>query len=289
MYPLQLEAPPEVLDARARSAWLTEPTTSPQKGEVWLLSWDGRARALAVLTSVTAEYVRAMPITLGDPETVTTSNLDSSILGAPATVWFQVETGLGRFLLHKNLGLRFSDAQILDLRRAAYDGVARPAHPDADSLMEVATLFQELCFIEWPSVDKSEAHLNVDEIKALGVSARELAGLSGLAVADIFHLWSQDMYVTADQAKKIEEGLHLPADSFLLHTPDDVTARLSEPILKDSIVRLAQARSESERDVRNLVRQDLALAARTESVTSKRISALEDTIARLIAEAHETD
>lgn len=289
-----LASPPSALSEDAQSRWVEEAPVDPSPGDVWLLSWDGDARGLVLVTSVHLGFVRGMPITLGtrfasENEAV----LPETALGAEATIWYRAETGLGAFLLHRCLGSVASTEQIRELRRASFEGTDPPlprgsGPRDAEAEAYFARLldeYQSLCFIEWPAPVPGEAVLDTKLLISQGVDIEALAGACSLSVPEALHLWKGEWTVSEVLAPQIASAFHFEMSDFLAVKLDDAIQELTSPFLKSGLATLAARRSISEREARNLVRSEFALAARSESVSKRNRTIARDTLSRLLAES----
>src|SRR4051812_32611032 len=99
-----LTSPPAGLNQPARDGWSSATTSAPELGDIWLLTWNGAPQGLILVPSVKPDYILGMPITLGsdlasDQEAI----LPHTVLGTESTLWFNAETGLGTFLLHRRI------------------------------------------------------------------------------------------------------------------------------------------------------------------------------------------
>jgi hypothetical protein len=273
---------PAWLNERARVRWAAEPGT-PSIGEIWLLTWNRAARALVLITAVHDGYVLAMPVT-DDPATQTEAVLSAPLLGLDLAVWARLETGLGAFLLHRNLGPALTEEETRDLRRwgAGIDGpgsaTVGSGPTEAQVQKRVLDDFSELCFIEWPGTDD-----RVLDIEVVSGGAPAFAKSTGLAVARVLQLWDQEV-PTADERELISNLLARDPEEIFVLPEGRVIRDLGQPLVKDLVVRLAEARHIDEPSARRLTRSAFALAARTDSATARESTRLRDTLLRLLAE-----
>jgi hypothetical protein len=253
-------------------------TASPEVGELWTLAWDGRYEGAAVIADVFADHVLALPVT---DDRASGREIELPIAGTNLALWPQAETGLGMFLLHARVASPLSVEQTLEIRRwEAQRGdlssvSAGTASSDRDRLDALLTQFQRLCFIEWPS--EAEAVLDVD---AMAMSAREFAGLTGLATPRVLALWS-GMPVTEDERELMGER----ARDWLTVRADAATLALSVPAVKDLFMEFMALSGGDERSARNAARNEYALAARTDSAVVRNTTRAVDTVKAMIAAA----
>jgi hypothetical protein len=280
-----LDSAPRELNELARDGWLSDTTAEPAVGDIWLLTWDGRPQALALVTSVFADYIRAMPVTLGiDKATRSEAILPDHILGTAATIWFHAETGLGRFLLHR----RIVNAVALDIRamrEAAYSGAAARfvtgTANESDAAFErlrVLDLFQTLCFIEWPALVAGEAQLDSVALRRFGIDGVQFVELSGLSTAAAFEIWTGGRPLPVATAVQIADVLGIEQSEFLRPADDLSVALLNSVQLKGLISAIASQTTQDERQVRNRARSSFALAARTSNVTGRELIALTEAL-----------
>lgn len=284
---LKLDSPPAGLRTDARTGWLTAPAVEPSPGELWLLSWNNEEPVAALVTAAREDYVLAMPVTFnldeaGPDEVV----LEADVLGLPAVIWNRAETGLGTFLLQRRVAVAVAAPQLQSIRRSAANGVPDPAllHGDADSAStfeSVAARFAELCFVEWPAVQSGERILNTDVLAAAGIDAQTFAARTGFGPAPVLALWSGET-IRPEQVDAVNSALGQIAEAAVVVPDDFVIAELRRPQWKDSVARIAQHHHVDERAARELVRADVALAARTDSLSERRRTAVADAITRLL-------
>jgi len=295
MKTFDLESPPPGFAQEAHDGWLEDVTVHPSAGEVWMLSWDGAVVGLALITSVLDDYIRAMPITVGTEfATAGEAILPGAYLGEDATIWFRAETGLGKFLLHRRLHSALNLDQIHQLRRAAYAGEAAPfevgstaAEISRSHLIETINAFAALCHLEWPSAGPDEGVLNVGLLTERSITAKDVARAAELSVPEALAVWRRDWAVSQPVARKLCRAFGIDEQDLLVAAIDGFTMELSEPRVKSRVLHLSQARCTSERDARNFTRRELSTSGRSDSITGRNYTLVEDTLDRLIAEAND--
>jgi hypothetical protein len=243
------------------------------------LSWDGVHEGVVVVTVVRNDYVLGVPVT----DTLAgRSAINTTFAGSRLSLWPQLETGLGRFLLHRRLGSALTVKQVRELRLWALGRgelatlVQGEADDDVNALRDLVGEYQRRCFIEWPSA--TEATIDVD---AIGMTPREFQEHTGLEAGRVVELWD-GQYLTQQDREALGEN----ADAWSACVIDNPTRELASPELKDLVLELSTAKMVSEREARNAARSAYALAARTDTVTSRTPTRAADTLRMLIDDAY---
>lgn len=292
-----LERAPANLNAEARKAWEAATEGPPGPGEIWLLSWNGVAEALVVVTSVYDGFFRGMPVTLGAEEASSTEAiLPEHLLGVPGTVWFHAETGLGDFLLHRRVCRGIDTGLIQAWRASAYlDAAPAFATGAADRKTgsaereRVLRLFQRLCYLEWPTVRAGEADLDAESLRALGIDVGRFADLASLDTEAALEIWTGERPVPAEVFEKVASALDVEPSTLLRVGRDASVSYLRSPQLKDLIAELSRRTGRDERTVRNEARSSYALAARSQTVFGRELTALQELLNRQIEALRESD
>lgn len=293
MNDLSLIEPAAGLRDEARAAWTREATAMPAVGEIWLLSWNTVAHGLVLVTAVLPDHVLGMPVLMGT-EYATGGELvlPADILGTELTLLHEAETGLGKFLFHRNLGHAVSADDTVGLRTGRHDGLLAGSHPLTDeieaSLSATLHTFQALCFIEWPALTVGESILNRSVLEGLGVNARAFAHASGLDVPSALRTWRGQEPMTERAQSRLAAAYELSPAEVLLAPDDEETRFLSSPQFKSGVVELAVNLAITEGAARNAVRADFALAARTDSFSARKRTLVADTLARLVESSRAT-
>jgi hypothetical protein len=283
-----LATPPSNLRQEVRHGWITDTDAKPAVGDIWLLTWNNEFQALALLTSVYSDFVRAMPVTLGTAAASSDEAvLAPHILGSEATVWFHAETGLGQFLLHRRLISALSPAEIRAFRETAYGGLAPSfatgSGTEEDAEQERGRIlddFRRLCFIDWPTAEAGEAELDIDFLLRLGIDLPQFADISDLKTATAYEVWTGQRPVPAEVAARVARHLEVDESSLLSTPADAVVTLLQSTELKGLIAEIAEQLGEDERVVRNNARSSYALAARTNDITGREHGAIIEALNR---------
>ncbi|MFJ4036905.1 hypothetical protein ACIPVB_02375 [Microbacterium sp. NPDC090007] len=260
------------------AAGFDDPASTPASGDVWELSWNGLHEGIVVVAVVRDDYVLGMPVTAGPAGP---ANVVVPLAGSSITVWPRLETGLGRFLLHRRLGTVLSDDRIRELRLWAHGRGDLATFAPGDGEEDSSTVdhlvrdFQRRCFIEWPSAEESTL-----DIAATEMTPRQFQEHTGWEPGRILELWS-GLILTPEERQALGEN----ADAWTTEVVDLPTRELTSPEVKGLVLELCATRGISEREARNAARDAYALAARTDSVTARRASRAADAIRTLIADS----
>jgi hypothetical protein len=118
---LQLSAVP--LDGIKEDLWLHGVAGDPVVGDLWLLSWDGKALGLAVISGVADGYVLVWPVALpSDVVFRPAVEVPQSPLGVPVAIWPTRETGVGNHVLHRRFGALLSEEVMAAVAEAVGEG-----------------------------------------------------------------------------------------------------------------------------------------------------------------------
>lgn len=276
---LNTDSAPDWLAPARRERWNATPGL-PLVGEVWTVTWNSWTPLLVMIMKAYGNYVLVAPVDDSDAS-ATEVRLPASELGVELTIWPQLETGMGLFMLHRNLGSAASTDEVLRTRRwaaglADEPGLRPGSGPlDADRLAVLAELTADLCQIEWPN----EVVLNVEEC---GLEPSEFQLLTGFDVSRVLRIWD-GAPLRLEELSRILEALGRSDSEVLFIPPDpELTSQLSSPALKHLIVQIATARGLDEDKARNLAKDSYALAARTDSAARRQATRLVDTLMNLI-------
>jgi Predicted transcriptional regulators len=274
---------PALLNRAAAAGWKTPTAAAPAAGDIWLLTWNRQAQGVVLITKVEDDYVLGMPITFGtEHASELEAILPETVLGSPATLWFNAETGLGLFLLHRRVLPAAVGTELLtEYRRAGHLGVtpqftigARPYNEAADLRDELLSQYQSLCFLDWPEPVLGEANLDAAVIEELGLNGEEFAKRSGVEPQLAFEMWTGERLANLEVAANLAEILAVPVEELFTVSHDRAVHLLGSPAFKERITLVGAETGEDERTVRNRVRSSYALAARTDVVAGREEAAL---------------
>ena len=280
----ELETPPNGV---SRERWHGETAGTPEVGDLWLISWNGEALALAVLASIRDTYTLCWPVTLSDvPVFAPALEIPSTLLDVPLLVWPTRETGMGLHMLHRRLGrlLTAKTMSLIDVAvetgdvdfpfpLATYTVDGEEAERESDEMVD---RWERICLNTWPEVVPGLSPFNADAFREVNLYAGDLAGILGITVPAAVSLVRGESVPTAAQLEMVAVAIRRDPEA-LLDAGSDAAARLLvQPVFKDSLVALARIRELSEADARNLARGEFALAARSDGDNHARLQATID-------------
>ena len=280
----ELETPP---DGVSNERWHGEAAVAPEVGDLWLISWNGEALALAVLASTRDTFTLCWPVTLSDaPVFAPALEVPSTLLDVPLLVWPTRETGIGLHMLHRRLGrlLTAKTMSLIDvavetggrdfpLPLASYTVDGEEAERESDEMVD---RWERICLNTWPEIVPGSSPFNADAFREAHLYAGDLAGILGITVPAAVSLVRGESVPSAAQLEMVAVAIGRDAEA-LLDAGSDAGARLLvQPVFKESLVELARIREFSEADARNLARGEFALAARSDGDDRARLQATID-------------
>lgn len=293
MNTLSLNEAPVQLERAAQDVWLHGQSSDPESGDLWLLSWNGDAITLALISSVYPGFVRAWPITLQLPSANEVAlEVKSSLFKSPLNLWPYHETGLGTHLLHRKIDRLLSEKQIHLLRQFAYEDSPPPLpsaptgeeHGETVTRVEITRLFQMLCFIEWPNSVAGETILVRETFLTHGKTASDVAKVLELDVAEALAIWTGKKSVDEARARRLCSIFELEFEDCFKPPNGPEVRELQRPIYKDDLVRLSALGGLTESQCRNATREEFALAARSTGPDKTLSTRVRAALERLIEE-----
>jgi hypothetical protein len=283
---LRLDAPP---DGVSGERWLGHsPVTSPAVGELWLLSWDGVALGLGLVSRTAPDFILCWPVTFRDvPVFAPAVVVDESPLDVSLVAWPTRETGVGIHLLHRQFGQLLSKVTLSLVEKALADEpTAELPLPLADQNVdgdaaerasdEMLDHWEAICMNVWPAATPGVSPLSSSAIQESGMEVGDIAAVLTLSLPTAVSLVRGEYAPTVEQVEMLSQALDADPQSFLEHGDGESTKLLQVPGMKDGLVRLAHIRSISESEARELVRADFALAARSDGDASSRLRSIID-------------
>jgi hypothetical protein len=285
MYDLHV-APAGVIEAK----WMGLNAAHPRIGELWLISWNGEALALALISGVAPSFVLVWPVTLSsDPVFAPAVEIQNSPLGTPVLAWPTRETGVGMHLLHRLMGDLLSEttmAQInagidgegeLPIELAAPTADGETAEQASDRMID---LWEQINLNVWPVAVPGAAPFNQTALQQLSLSVTDLQEMLRTSLPTAASLFGGQLIPTAEQVAAVAEALGTSENVLLASSADEGTLLMVEPEFKAPILQAAETRSMSELEVRDRTRSEFALAARSDGSARSRLHAA---IERVIA------
>lgn len=286
--PLTLEHAPSGVDS---SLWVAGVSGAPAVGDLWLLSWDGVALELAVISAVTPSFVLVWPVTLPSvpsfpPAVVAAENP----LGVPLHLWPTRETGIGLHLLHRRFGsvltartmrlvgdeLDIGESSLLPLAALNVEAAAIEAASDA-----LVDRWEAICLHTWPARQIGITALDPRVLGQAGLEVGDLADALGIALPEAVSIVRGEIAPTAEHLAVLTTRLGVDPEQLLQEEFDAAARLLLSPSVKDEILQIAQGHGTDEAGARSLIRSEFALAARSTGDPQARLAAA---IHRLLAE-----
>ena len=208
-----LETPPTGVD---QALWAGGGLTPrPEVGDLWLISWDGVALALGVVSRVASSFVLCWPVTLTDAEVFAPAlTVDSSPLEVPVLVWPTRETGVGTHMLHRRFGQLLTAKTIalvdvaldeesggvfpLPLTQQTIEGEA--AELASDSMLD---LWEGICLNVWPEAVPGESPFSVSVMRTAGLQVADLADTLGVPLPVAVSLMRGENIPTIEQVEAV--------------------------------------------------------------------------------------
>lgn len=292
---LTLSRPPAVLPPDGAEAWISGGVGDPREGDLWLLSLDGEALGLVVLSRVYPTFVHGWPVTLPDDPAFRPAIIkDQTPLDVSLTIWTSASTGLGKHLLHRRIGSLLSESEVTALRSDSLnlDGFHLPHGKYGDTtsrefLADLLSQYQSLCFLDWPTAKPGEGVLDRNALTAAGIDPRTIRDWLAVPLAEALALSSGTAMPTPSQLEQIaSNGTELTSMLTEIEGPEVV--ELMHPWVKSDLLAISADRGVSEDVARNMAWRELQYAARStvphHSASRQRVR---EALNRLIA--HEDD
>ncbi|WP_143544450.1 MULTISPECIES: hypothetical protein [unclassified Rhodococcus (in: high G+C Gram-positive bacteria)] len=244
---------------------------------------------LVLISRVRDDYVLAWPVTvLPDPAAWPALRLPSADLHAELALWPVAETGLGRHLLHRRVGLGLSTEMVEEVRTAVRAGHTPPLEAfggeqpvQPSFIAELLRQYQHLCFNEWPTDLPGYGVLRRDVLLEQGANLSQVRESLGVTVPDAASLLKQDRVPTKMQAELLADAWGLDVREILEPASGEWVRELRKPHYKDDLKAVGEARNLPELDVRLALQSEFALAARTATGTNRTAELMEDAVRRM--------
>lgn len=267
---LYLDSPPPGVSADLWSGGA--PVGAPQVGELWVLSWDGAALALGLVARTAPSFVTCWPVTFADEPVFAPAVRIDSPLGVPVHVWPTRETGLGIHMLHRCFGSAMSVKTMVLIANAMDDEpAAEMPMPLADHTVsgdaaeaasdEMLENWEQICLNVWPEPVPGTSAFGEAMLQSAGLEPSRMATLLDVTLPDAVSLMRGEAIPTSQQVEAVAEALSVHPHAVL--ASGETEGFLASPDFKAGFVNILRSRSITEAAARELVRADLALAARS--------------------------
>lgn len=262
--------------------WAGSGVDLPSVGDLWLLSWDGNALELAVVSGVASSFVLAWPVTLrSEPTFPPAVAVEQSPLGGIG-IWPSRETGVGAHLLHRNLGPAVSRRTMALISNAFDEEGELPlpfAEPNvaledrAQSSDEMVDCWEAINTHLWPQPILGQTPLDADALRSRGIQVARLREILDLSTPEAVALLRGERSPSRLEVELLAKSLEVPAGEILLSRPDKISQELLAPRIKDDVLKIAGIYNVDESGARMLLREQFALAARSDQTADSRLDA----------------
>lgn len=260
-----------------------------QAGDLWSLSWDGEELGRGVVARVAPTFVIMWPVTTRDEgwfaPAIQIGQHESESLAA----WPTRETGVGLHLLDRYLGEGVK-ARAIPLIESALETDAELPLPVVDELPpddvedvsdSMIDKWAAICHQVWPA--DRDLRLRTDLMAAAGIVPSTLATDLDLSVPEAVAIWKREVALSEEQVAALSTRHAVSPDM----VAGDVGAfelfpGLIHPRIKRDVLEIAERYGLDEGHARNRVRDEFALAARSDNGPDGRLQAA---IQRLLSQA----
>ncbi|CAN5239544.1 hypothetical protein BH11ACT3_BH11ACT3_05790 [soil metagenome] len=250
-------------------------------GDLWLLSWDGSALGLALVAGVASNYALVWPVSLPAEAAFSPAlAVPESPLGAPLSIWPTRETGVGLHLFDRRFGQLLSErtmAITLDAIETGEDAPLTQVSTDlSDEQRELESdamidRWETICLHTWPTAEMGSSPLSTQTLEQIGIGITELVNTLNLDTPEAVALYRGELAPSADQVSAIAKEYALDVND-LIEAGGDARILVS-PEYKREIVETARFLGLGEGATRDLVRSEVALAARSDGDPASRVAA----------------
>lgn len=258
-------------------------------GDLWSLSWDGEELGRGVVARVAPTFVIMWPVSTRDEGWYAPAIQIGQHGDEQLAAWPTRETGIGLHLLDRNLGETVDPRAMPIIESALETGSEMPLpfvedlpSNDAKDLSEsMIDRWAALCHHEWPA--DRELWLRTDLMGTLGIAPSTLALDLGLSVPEAVAVWKREVALTGEQIATLSTRHGLSPDKIARENAGlDLFPGLVHPRIKAPVLEIASRYGLDENRARNRVREEFALAARSDKGPEGRLDAA---IQRLLSQA----
>ena len=262
------------------SRWVGAAAAPLAVGDLWLLSWDGTALGLALVSGVAADYALVWPVSFVEASYPPALDVPESPLGTPLAVWPTRETGVGLHLFDRRFGPLLSERTMALILDAVEAGEEPPLAWVASDLSEeqreletdaMVDRWEAICLHTWPNAEVGSSPLSVEALEHVGIGIAELVEVLTLGTPEAVALYRGELAPSSDQVNAIAERYGFDAND-LIEAGGEARI-LVAPAYKAEIVETARLLGIGEGRARDLVRSEVALAARSDGDPASRVAA----------------
>lgn len=269
------------------TAWAGQDADRLRVGDLWLLSWDQEAVGLAVVSGIASTFAIVWPVSLPqDPIFPPAMSIPESPLGVPLAVWPTRETGVGSHLFHRRYGALLTDRAMASteayLAGEAEETPFAFAEPNVDvgdyeaASDELIDRWEAICLNTWPESELGASPLSREALMRAGVDVERLAAMTSTSAPEAVAMFRGEVIPSAGTISQLAHELGIEPEELI--ESSGFGRVLASPQFKDELVNAARALSIGELELRDLVRTDLALAARSDGDTAARVRAVIDRV-----------
>lgn len=271
------------------SVWLAsvEPLV-PQIGDLWLISWDAQALSLGLVTKTAPGFVLCWPVTLADaPVFAPAVKVEETPLDCTLLAWPTRETGLGFHMLHRRFGSMLSPRTIA-LISAEMDDEPEGASPlpfAAETVFddeaerasdEMIDLWEQICLNVWPTITVGASPLSPSAVQATGIPISRIAAALEIPTSEAVGLVRGESEPSVQQVAVLSALFGADAEALLDAGGEADSYLFIDPEFKDSLVKLVESSGIPEAAIRDAVRSEYALAARSDGDAAARVRSIID-------------
>jgi len=237
-------------------------------GDVWMLRWDGKDLAAAMIARVYDDFVVVWPVTNATREHYAPALLiDQEHRDLGDAVWPTRPTGIGNHLLGRRLGALLDRDAVETLTDQMEDPEVEPTilplaegTYDSEADDRLIDEWNAYCFHTGVPTGRHWLHTGYF------TSSRQVAEALGLDVVSTRDYWDGVIPLSDEQLATLARAIGRPAEDLTGCDPyAHAVRRLSSPDFKASVEAQADATGMSEERVRDETRREFALAARDDS------------------------
>lgn len=265
--------------------WVGSSGPRPAVGELWLLSWNGERLGLALVSGISNGFAMVWPATLpSEPAFPPALALANSPLDIALNIWPTRETGVGFHLFDRHFGGVLSRVSMGEISEAVDEGRTpslpfvnmdfdpQQAENESDRMIDH---WEDICLNVWPETVAGRSPFASAALDRANLGIQRIQELLSIDIPQAIALYRGELLPTRLQVEALSVDSGLDADRLLLSIDDGVRL-INSPIYKRRFVELVSRLNLDERELRDLARQDLGLAARSDGDLANRLLAVLD-------------
>lgn len=260
-----------------------------QAGDLWSLSWDGEELGRGVVARVAPTFVIMWPVTTRDEAWFAPAIQIGQHEGESLAAWPTRETGVGLHLLDRYLGegVNARAIPVIESALETDDELPLPAVDDLppDDVEDVSESMIDrwaaICHHVWPA--DRDLRLRTELMAAAGIAPSTLASDLNLSMPEAVAIWKREVALSEEQVVALSTRHAVSPDKIAgVDGAFELFPGLVHPRIKRDVLEIADRYGLDEYHARNRVRDEFALAARSDKGPDGR---LEAAIQRLLTQA----